>query len=299
METYEFSSSFEMGSLQITPVHARIEQLRLIIAAHRHSNVSYEIHYTERGRGTVIIDGQTYDVFPGRLYITGPGVVHAQHSDAEDPVVEYCLYLNCRQIVPSASDPLALFAETPFWMGVDDGHIFALLRQLMDENRRPQPDAWPMSEALLRQIIIRLTRLYRSDLSPSRRSSRAPALTRDGLIPVLEDAFFYRYATLTLHELSRLLNLSVRQTQRLLRDSFGKTFSQKLTEARMAAASQFLNNTALSVTEIAGRVGFSSVEHFSSAFRRFMGCSPRRYRCGNRAALPETGDENGPRGEAR
>lgn len=278
MENYEFSWSFEMGSLQVSPVHVRIEQLRPIIAAHRHSNVSYEIHYTARGRGTVTVGGRIYDVFPGRLYVTGPGVVHAQYSDAEDPVVEYCLYLNCRQTARPPDDPMALFVDTPFWMGTDGGRAFALLRQLVEENRDPQPETEQMSEALLRQIVILLTRLYRSDAALPATSLPVPALTRDGLMPVVEDAFFYRYATLTLQELAGLLNLSVRQTQRLLRTSFGKTFSQKLTEARMAAASQFLNNTSLSVTAIAERAGFSSVEHFSSAFRRFMGCSPRQYR---------------------
>ena len=280
METYEFSWSFEMGSLQITPVHVRIEQLRPIIAAHRHSYVSYEIHYTERGRGTVTVDGQNYEVFPGLLYVTGPGVVHAQMSDPGDPVVEYCLYLNCRQYVRSSSDPLALFVNTPFWMGADNGRFYALMRQLVDENRDPQPDVTQMSEALLRQAVIHLTRLYRSGSESAGRPLSAPALTRDGLMPVLEDAFYYRYATLTLAELARLLNLSVRQTQRLLQESFGKTFSQKLTEARMAAASQLLRNTTLSVTQIAERVGYSSIEHFSSAFRRSVGVSPRQYRQG-------------------
>ena len=97
-------------------------------------------------------------------------------------------------------------------------------------------------------------------------------------MPVIEDAFYYRYATLTLPELARLLNLSVRQTQRLLQANFGKTFSQKLTEARMAAACQHLENSALCITDIAERVGFSSIEHFSTAFRRSMGLSPRQYR---------------------
>lgn len=216
METYEFSWTFEMGSLQISPVHVRIEQLRPIIAAHSHSNVSYEIHYTERGRGTVTVDGQIHDVFPGLLYVTGPGVVHAQISDTRDPVVEYCLYLNCRQTVRSASDPLVLFVDTPFWMGVDGGRFYALARQLVDENRVPQADTVPMSEALLRQIVIHLTRLYRSGSEAAARPQSAPALTMDGLMPVIEDAFYYRYATLTLGELARLLNLSARQTQRQL-----------------------------------------------------------------------------------
>ena len=73
------------------------------------------------------------------------------------------------------------------------------------------------------------------------------------------------------------------QTQRILQQNFGKTFSQKLMEARMAAATQFLANTDLSVTAISERLGFSSIEHFSSAFRREMGLSPRRYRQRGRA----------------
>ena len=68
------------------------------------------------------------------------------------------------------------------------------------------------------------------------------------------------------------------ETQRLLEQNFGKTFSQKLADARMAAASQLLTGTDLSVTEIAERTGYSSIEHFSAAFHRLMGCTPRQYR---------------------
>ena len=275
-ETYDFSGRFELGPLLVSPVHVRIEQLRPIIAAHRHSNVSYEIHYTHRGRGTVTVAGATYDVGPGMLYVTGPGVVHMQVSDPADPVIEYCLYLNCRPIAHPPGDPMLLFAQTLFWIGRDDGTVFRLLDQLVEENRHSQCDSREMSETLLREILIQLTRLYRREAGA--RAQTPPLLTRDSFMPILEDAFFYRYRTLTLDELSGLLNLSVRQTQRLLLAHFGKTFSQKLTEARMAAAAQFLENTRLSVTEISERLGFSSIEHFSAAFRRQMGLSPRAYR---------------------
>ena len=275
METYEFSHSFELGGLLVSPVHVRIEQLRPIIAAHRHSNTSYEIHYTARGRGSVTIDGQTREVGPETLYITGPGVVHAQHSQSGDPITEYCLYLNCRR---AGRGPFARFADTTFWMGEDGGRVFPLLERLIEENRNPQPGAAEMSETLLRQVIILLTRMYGQDQPQERAARPAPVLTRAGLMPIIEDAFFYRFRSLTLDDLAALLNLSARQTQRVLRDSFGKTFTQKLTEARMAAASQLLAESCLSVTAISESVGFSSIEHFSAAFRRFMGCSPRAYR---------------------
>ena len=278
METYEFSRSFELGSLVISPVHVRIEALRPVIAAHTHSNTSYEIHYTERGRGTVTINGESHPVTEDTLYITGPRVEHAQITESGEPLTEYCLYLNCRRTAVDHRDPFALFADTAFWMGRDEGRIYPLLKQLIEENRHPQPETSEMSETILRQIIIRLTRMYRQQ-TPSRPSPLlAPKLTRAGLMPVIEDAFFYRYRTLTLDDLASLLNLSVRQTQRLLQQSFGKTFSQKLSEARMAAACQYLLNTSISITEISDRTGFSSVEHFSAAFRRINGVSPRQYR---------------------
>ena len=278
METYEFSYSFELGSLLIAPVHVRIEQLPPIIAAHQHSNISYEIHDTQQGRGDVTIDAATRRVEPDTLYITGPGVTHAQRSDVRDPITEYCLYLNCRALSAAPSDPFSLFARTHFWMGRDGGRIFGLLEALIAECRRPGPGAREMTQALLMQIIIQLTRLYARDAPVESAAAHTPALTRAGLMPVIEDAFFYRHQTLTLSELAGLLNLSVRQTQRLLMNNFGKTFSQKLTEARMASACQLLADTDLSVTQISDRLGYSSIEHFSSAFRRFMGCSPRKYR---------------------
>lgn len=278
METYEFSSVFDLGGLQVAPVHVRIEQLRPIIAAHTHSNTSYEIHYARQGQGTVTIDGVSRPVEADTLYITGPGVVHAQVSGRDTPIVEYCLYLNCRRMSARRDDPFALFAETTFWMGRDEGRLLPLLDRLIQENRRMLPGAAEMSETILKQIIILLTRMYRADADSAPSPSPAPLLTRAGFLPIIEDAFFYRYRTLTLSDLSGLLNLSARQTQRLLRQNFGKTFSQKLTEARMAAASQYLLNTSLTVTEISERTGFSSIEHFSAAFRRFNGVSPRAYR---------------------
>ena len=277
-ETYEFSQGFEIGSLLIAPVHVRIEQLRPFIAAHRHSRVSYEIHYTAEGQGTVIVKGEELPVKKGVLYITGPGVVHTQISNTDDPVIEYCLYLNCRKKQTAPAGLFSLFADTLFWYGRDDGSIFSLLVQLIDENKNQRPDTWIMSESILKQLIVTLTRKYRSDASGTPGAHMPFPLTKEGKIPLMEDAFFYRYRTLTIHDLSAQMHLSVRQTQRLIQSHFGKSFSQKLSEARMAAAEQLLAYSDLSVTAISEQMGFSSIEHFSAAFKRAAGMSPREYR---------------------
>ncbi|MBR3165314.1 MAG: AraC family transcriptional regulator [Lachnospiraceae bacterium] len=277
METYPFRESFSLGCLDIAPVHIRLEQLNPVIAAHRHSNVSYEIHYTAKGTGSVIISGQTFPVFPDLLYITGPGIIHTQYSDPADPVIEYCLYLNC--VRRSREDPsgLSVFPDTAFWMGTDEGRIAPALTELLEENRHPQTGKQEMNEALLRRIVITLARMYQQDsVPPDHKHMEPPAVS--WRMPMIEDAFFYHYADLTLEDLAASLHLSPRQTQRLLREYFGKTFSQKRTEARMAAACHYLEKTDLSVTAVSELLGFSSIEHFSAAFRRAMGCSAREYR---------------------
>ena len=98
----------------------------------------------------------------------------------------------------------------------------------------------------------------------------------------MEDAFFYRYPTLRLADLAAMLNLSPRQVQRFLLSHYGKSFTQKRADAQMAAAAELLRSTNLSVTQIAEQTGFSSVEHFSTAFRRYYLCSPTAFRRQNR-----------------
>ena len=290
METYDLKRSFEMDGLTISPTHVRIEQLSLVIAAHRHSNSSYEIHFTSSGHGRVLIGDKAYPVEPGVVYVTGPNVLHAQFSDEDDPVIERCLYLNCRpsRAKRAGCNVLAPFLNTHFWIGADTHHLGELLLALIEERRAVATDTEEMSEALLRQIIVTLNRCYsRSDemREVTRLESSAGAVGDEGrLYPLVEDAFFYHYRELRLTDLAEMLNLSTRQTQRFLLSHYGKSFTQKRADAQMAAARELLRNTDMSITGIAERAGFSSVEHFSSAFSRYHGCSPRAFRKGNRPA---------------
>ena len=95
---------------------------------------------------------------------------------------------------------------------------------------------------------------------------------------LIEQYFIYEYATLSLESLANRIGLSPRQTQRFLREHYGKTFSQKKRESKMAAALQLLSSSQESITSISEKLGFSSVEYFSSSFRKYYKLSPQEYR---------------------
>jgi two-component system response regulator YesN len=58
----------------------------------------------------------------------------------------------------------------------------------------------------------------------------------------------------------------------------GETFISYLSRVRMEEAKRLLSSTDLMVYEVAERVGYPSVEHFSRTFKRMVGSSPARYK---------------------
>ena len=94
------------------------------------------------------------------------------------------------------------------------------------------------------------------------------------------DLFFARNHTrdVTVRDLAEVIFLSERQTERVLADIYGLSFKQKLIEARVHAAMQYLLSTKLSVHEIAAKSGYRSDVGFHTAFKEHTGLTPAKYR---------------------
>lgn len=82
----------------------------------------------------------------------------------------------------------------------------------------------------------------------------------------------------TLVDLAAFLHRSPSRTSHLMRELFGKTFPQLLTELRMGHARELLCNTSLSISQVAAYCGFADPSYFHRLFRRAAGTTPRRYR---------------------
>lgn len=276
-----FNFHFSFGGYDFHISNIVLERFERFIPSHSHSKNSYEIHYIPFGNGTAIINGTTYEITPNTLFITGPFIEHSQIPIAKDPMTEYCIYLKLGHssvAVESKSDrKLAqLFKNTDFWFGQDTQDIHSLMKQLFFELEHQYTGYSIQAEILLKQLIIKLIRNYENkhELSPQ----IPTANLYDNKYLIIEECFLYEYSTLTLEQLASRLGLGIRQTERLLKDHYGKTFLQKKTEARMSAASTLLQNSNLSITQIAEAVGYSCVEHFSASFKRFYNESATTYR---------------------
>lgn len=79
---------------------------------------------------------------------------------------------------------------------------------------------------------------------------------------------------LTIKELSRKVAMNECYLKKGFKALTGKTIHQYTQELRIAKAKELLNEKGLSVSDVANELGYSSISHFSTAFKRATGTKP-------------------------
>ncbi len=272
--------TFSIGDYQINILKFTYECQTWNTPSHAHSSNSYEIHYIPKGKGTLISNQCSYELYPNILYTTGPHIEHQQYSDSDDPTYEYCIYLRIEKthnLKKNASENSIIepFLHYPFWYGKDCAKLQTTLEAIYQEFSAPGSAAPIMLRALFMQFLVKILRNYEPASNAAITYIPIPLVKAYILI---EDSFLLEYDTITLNELSHRLGLSTRQTSRILFNRYGQNFLQKRTEARMAAAATFLKEGKLSISEISDRLGYSYPNHFHTAFKNYYKMTVSEYK---------------------
>ncbi len=280
MKYRDLNISFTIENTRFTILSLVSENLIRPIPMHAHSKNSYELHYVAAGEGILNSGGRQYYIQPGTVFMTGPGVEHEQISAPESPLTKYCVYLKAEQRGRAQRDSLAeKFTGTLFWISQDGGSLHGIIKSAFGELEGSMLGRELMIESLMLQLILTIIRLYESGKAPTGSASQRRPSTEHSYL-IIEDAFLYDYKNITLESLSKKLGLGTRQTERLLKEHYNKTFQQKKTESRMFAARTLLRESTKSIGEIAEELGYSSCEHFSWSFKKYCGMSPSEWRRG-------------------
>ena len=84
----------------------------------------------------------------------------------------------------------------------------------------------------------------------------------------------------TIPELAKRVVLNEHKLKTGFRKMYGKSIYEYVRSLRMRNASHLLENIDLSISEIAGMVGYVNTSHFASAFRNEYGLNPSDFRLG-------------------
>ena len=157
-----------------------------------------------------------------------------------------------------------------------DDPIHAVVTLLSRELSHAEPGQQTVLDRLLDVLVVLG---LRAGLT---RSATAPAWFRAASDPRLSPALQAMHAHAgqpwTVDELAKLASMSRATFARVFQQALGQAPMRYLSDWRMTLARDLLLTQDATLAEIAGRVGYSSVYAFATAFRRHHGQSPGRWR---------------------
>ena len=83
---------------------------------------------------------------------------------------------------------------------------------------------------------------------------------------------------ISIEELAAKVNLNRTTLQKVFKEMYGLTVNEYRTKARLQLAKNLLVSTDLSITEIAGRCGYTNASKFSEVFKKNEGVLPKDWR---------------------
>lgn len=206
------------------------------------------IHYIVAGKGIFRIDGTTYSVTEGMMFVIPPYVEAFYQADEEQPWSYMWIGFNCSGDLPVKLEPVVLCPNA--------GHIFHSMKKCSEyKNGR--------TFFLCGKLWDLFALIAESDI------------TQKDLIGQSVQIIHAEYMTnLSIQGLADRLSLDRSYFSSIFRRRMGMSPGRYLLKYRMECAMELLQKYKCSVTVTANSVGYGDVYTFSKMFKRYYGFSP-------------------------
>lgn len=241
---------------------------------------SCELLFVEQGQADYQINGRMYSVEENTVLIIGR---HDRHDFTFNrvPYVRYGLTVmtDFLRSFPIINQYMHVYqTQTPENAGklrriepaVFD-RLIGILGFLRRETEKDENRSREMVYALLLELTLHLKELLHIE--------KEAISDTDRIIYRIKSYIDLHYnQRLTLEELSKVFYIQPNTISKNFGKIIGKTVNDYINAVRITNAAWLLENTDMSVTELAGYVGYSSVNTFLRQFRERMEVSPLQYR---------------------
>lgn len=228
-------------------------------------------HEHDRTCITLILQGETTDIVdrtarrlePGTLILHPMGTSHSNRFTQVVHTFELQLRAGwLGRIIEHGTPHDCVTATTR-------GSLIRLMTQIYEESLATDRLAPLVMESLIDQL---LTVLSRTETSPT---DRKPARWLLEVRDLLHDA---ATDNLTLSEIAARVNRHPSHVAEAFRKHFECTIGEYVRGLRLSRARRLLTDTNLGIDEISVGAGFFDQAHFTTAFRRYAGITPARFR---------------------
>ena len=227
--------------------------------------------YCSNGRGFLTIDHTTHDIRRGHLTVIPPETPHTYQADAFEPWSIFWIHFTGEQTESllssmgvDANRPGLYVPDTRLMQNAFED-VYACLNY-----HYSNAGLLAMTSELLR--LFSLAKLHLSFPNPQRQSA-------ENRIVASQD-FMERHLNLSLSvkELATHAGQSIPYYSRLFKERTNQSPTAFFIQLKVRKACELLDQTDLSVREIAGELGYDDPYYFSRIFKKVQGKSPAHYR---------------------
>jgi AraC-like DNA-binding protein/mannose-6-phosphate isomerase-like protein (cupin superfamily) len=253
---YLAATNIEHATLQFCE---RFDEKSRIWNFSRHSHPFYELIFFLEGRANIDAGDESVDVLGFDVLIYPPGLEHAEHLDLRHRQEIICLWAD--------TGPTESFDHAIKLMD-EHGTLRSAFEMVYDEFTANRPFSTELISCYLQAIFLQVRQHF---AEPSR---DAGTLVERCLGYIHE-----HYARdFDIDELAKQVSVSPSYLFRLFKKKMQVTPMHYRNIVRTDKAKLLLADQALTVDDIAGRVGYEDPKYFSRVFRDLAGVSPSAYR---------------------
>lgn len=229
------------------------------------------LHTYNTGDGTIQINGE-----PPLLNAKGPRTTHYVPANATVEIqtihdhIEYLIVALDNHDLPTS------LADIPDYLNLNDVGLNTIFSEIRRELLNQTLDPAHYLTALNKCIVNRLLRFTNAN-------SNNQITTKETLSPAqlsMIGSYIERHIShsIKVNDLGNLTGLSRSHFSRAFANSTGIPAQQFILKKKINRTRLLLVNSTMSLADIGFQTGFSSLSHFSKAFKKELGLSPKQYR---------------------
>ncbi len=252
--------------------------LKLPVAAHRHRHEHHQIVVGVQGKADLSIDGTGARLDTWKACLVPTEARHDYCGDNQNHVL--VIDLDPRSPAFSSAthsdyEQLAPLFERPRTLNLDN-RLQTLVQFAAGEfDRAPGNDG--LKHHLAASILHSMAERVHGAREVGGRNTISPEAIRRYVAENL-------HRKITVQDMAEVACLSVSRFHDLFREVTGITPHQFLLQSRLEQAAHYLTCTALPISEVSYRTGFSSQSALTNALRKYRGTTPAKLRFGDSVA---------------
>lgn len=249
----------------------------------------WELVYVDSGKINAIVDGIGYALSQGQVIFHKPMELHSHISNKKDSNNILVISFTCHDEI------MNFFNKKVFVLEKTSRKILSLFLEeaknaLLEipnkyENKSPlnfknaKLGSVQLMQCYLTEFLFSLIRSAESSVKPMHNTADSRKIAENSIVDSIENYLMENiYSPLTLQEICDKFLISKTYLCKIFKASTGKSPIDYFIDLKMKEAKKLIREDEYNITQIADKLGYTSIHHFTRMFKRVTGFSPLTYK---------------------